>query len=403
MIDVNQDLLCKAALEMLTVLCELSVYASAHASASTGGTTVPRERRRIWGSAWDLLQEVLMKYPAKLKREFEAHMAKLMRSHNSAFASQQNECNLYNYLKVGRLGVVIASLMQLESLRIIQERLLQAYYCDLREKERAARELQQRLASEERERLRLEEERRRDEERVRMRVEEERRAQERRDELKRLGSTFRPLRKSLDITQQALVRKRSEEVAGTDPVPAVTSISSDRVESLAAGAKARRDDLFADLAVSAPPPDGGDGVADHHSAEWGRGEPAHSADVPLSRAEQRTLSPRLSRRKTSLEPQQEDSKADSKLQRKSKLALKKSWRKSMIESTQLKTLSRSDEREQQEDGDDGSPLSKKEKKKQFIYFAGEVRQTRARQVDQSAASALWAGALPVCLAETRAK
>jgi hypothetical protein len=365
-IDVNQDLLCKAALEMLTVLCELSVYASAHASASTGGTTVPRERRRIWGSAWDLLQEVLMKYPVKLKREFEAHMAKLMRSHNSAFASQQNECKLYNYLKVGRLGVVIASLMQLESLRIIQERLLQAYYYDLREKERAARELQQRLASEERERLRLEEERRRDEERVRARVEEERRAQERRDELKRLGATFCPLRKSLDMTQQALVRKRSEEVAGTDSAPAVTSISSDRVESLAAGAKARRDDLFADLAVSAPPPDGGTGGDDHYSEEWERGGPAYSADVPLSRAEQRSMSPplpRLSREKTSLEPQQEDSKADSKQQRKSKLALKKGWRKSMIESTQLKTLSRSGEREQQEDGDDGSPLSKKEKKK----------------------------------------
>jgi hypothetical protein len=43
-------------------------------------------------------------------------------------------------------------------------------------------------------------------------------------------------------------------------------------------------------------------------------------------------------------------------------------------------------------------VSKKEKQKQFLSGAGGVRQTRERQVvDQSAASALWAGALPVWL------
>jgi hypothetical protein len=52
-IDIDQDLLCIAVPEMVTILCKLSIHTSALTShkgisSSGSGTTILRERRRIW-------------------------------------------------------------------------------------------------------------------------------------------------------------------------------------------------------------------------------------------------------------------------------------------------------------------------------------------------------------------
>jgi len=123
--DVDRDLLCKATLEMLTVICESSLCLP-----PKPGSAFPRERRRMWGMAWDSLQEVLVKHPAKLNLEIKETIVNLVRNHSSHSKSERNDCKLFNYIEVGRLGVIISCILQLESLRITEERFLQQYYQD---------------------------------------------------------------------------------------------------------------------------------------------------------------------------------------------------------------------------------------------------------------------------------
>ncbi|ELR16162.1 uncharacterized protein ACA1_177910 [Acanthamoeba castellanii str. Neff] len=120
-----RSMLFKVMCEMSNAHCEWSI--ALHSDLVTT-TPPPNERKKSWERAWDLIQEVLIRSPQKLWHQFESDVMQLLEGHLSVLYHVRKNCHLFNYVKAGRVGIVISHIIRINSLRIVEERMQRGKY-----------------------------------------------------------------------------------------------------------------------------------------------------------------------------------------------------------------------------------------------------------------------------------
>jgi len=78
------------------------------------------------------MQEVLIRFPQKLLREFQSEVESLLEGHLS---TTFGDCRLFNFVKAGRVGILISTLFRIHSIRIVEERVQRGKYHPARQGE----------------------------------------------------------------------------------------------------------------------------------------------------------------------------------------------------------------------------------------------------------------------------
>jgi hypothetical protein len=71
---------------------------------------------------------VLIRSPQKLWHQFESDVMELLEGHLSVLYHVRKNCRLFNYVKAGRVGIVISHIIRINSLRIVEERMQRGKY-----------------------------------------------------------------------------------------------------------------------------------------------------------------------------------------------------------------------------------------------------------------------------------
>ncbi len=123
---INKEL-CQVMTQMASCLCEWSMALQSDLF-SIPSQAILYDRKKKWERAWDLIQEGLVRWPRELKLKFEKEVEYMMSGHLSSYYHIRKNCKLFNYIKAGRVGMIISIIIKIEGIRIVNERMQRGKY-----------------------------------------------------------------------------------------------------------------------------------------------------------------------------------------------------------------------------------------------------------------------------------